>query len=150
MASRNEELDNKSFNWRRTWALAAAIALHSFAFLMLVAPRTAGSGWSASNKARVEQLEAEGRIRPRGRAEIDAAIADGSWTLLDSVEALEAPEDLLDALAGAGVRELWEQQRPGRRKLVLTGLVQAKRPATRTRRIDAAVDALVTRGELPS
>ena len=48
------------------------------------------------------------------------------------------------------MRELWEDQRPGRRKLVLTGLVQAKRPATRTKRIDAAVDALVTDGELPS
>ena len=90
------------------------------------------------------------RGQARGRAVIDAAVADGSWTLLDSVEALEAPDDLLEALAAAGVRDLWEEQRPGRRKLVLLALVQAKKPATRAKRIDAAVDALVTRGELPA
>jgi uncharacterized protein YdeI (YjbR/CyaY-like superfamily) len=132
------------------WIDSTVNALDDLRFLMLVAPRKAGSGWSASNKERIERLEAEGRIRPRGRAVIDAAVADGSWTLLDSVEALEAPDDLLDALGAAGVRDLWEEQRPGRRKLVLLSLVQAKRPATRAKRIDAAVAALVTRGELPS
>ena len=132
------------------WIDSTVNGLDDLRFLMLVSPRKAGSGWSASNKARIERLEAEGRMRPRGRAVIEAAKADGSWTLLDSVEALEAPDDLLAALDEAGVRELWEEQRPGRRKLVLTALVQAKRPATRTKRIDAAVDALVTRGELPS
>ncbi|UDY34465.1 YdeI/OmpD-associated family protein [Dermatobacter hominis] len=132
------------------WIDSTVHALDDLRFLMLVAPRKPGSGWSASNKARIEQLEAAGRMRPQGRTVIEAAKADGSWTLLDSVEALEAPDDLLDALAAAGVRERWDEQRPGRRKLVLLALVQAKRPATRQKRIDAAVDALVAHGELPS
>ena len=38
MASSNEATGQGPFNWRRTWALAVAIALHAFAFLLLVAP----------------------------------------------------------------------------------------------------------------
>ena len=38
MASSNEETGRAPFSWRRTWALAVAIALHSFAFLLLIAP----------------------------------------------------------------------------------------------------------------
>ncbi|MFC6286873.1 YdeI family protein [Nocardioides sp. GCM10027113] len=42
-------------------------------------PRRARSTWSASNVARVERLEAEGRMRPAGRAAVEAAKADGRW-----------------------------------------------------------------------
>src|SRR5574337_779689 len=36
MASSNEETGR--FSWKRTWALAVAIGLHAFAFLLIVAP----------------------------------------------------------------------------------------------------------------
>ena len=42
------------------------------------APRRAQSGWSASNKERVERLMAEGRMAPAGLAAIERAKADGS------------------------------------------------------------------------
>ena len=71
-------------------------------------PRRRGSGWSRPNKERLERLEAAGRIEPAGRAVLDAAKADGSWTLLDSVEALEVPDDLASAFeALPGSREHW-------------------------------------------
>ncbi|KLD78731.1 energy transducer TonB, partial [Xanthomonas hyacinthi DSM 19077] len=38
MASSNESTGQAPFSWGRTSALAVAIALHSFAFLLLVAP----------------------------------------------------------------------------------------------------------------
>ena len=38
MASSNEETGREPFSWKRTWALAVAIGLHAFAFLLLVAP----------------------------------------------------------------------------------------------------------------
>src|ERR1700727_3139486 len=38
MASSNEEIGREPFSWKRTWALAVAIGLHAFAFLLLVAP----------------------------------------------------------------------------------------------------------------
>ncbi len=42
-------------------------------------PRRATSTWSASNRARVERLVAEGRMRPPGRAAVDAARASRRW-----------------------------------------------------------------------
>jgi len=42
-------------------------------------PRTRKSPWSPSNVARVARLEAEGRMRPAGRAAVEAAQVDGRW-----------------------------------------------------------------------
>ena len=50
------------------------------------APRRKGSVWARTNKARVERLEAEGRMTDAGRAVIEQAKADGSWTVLEPVE----------------------------------------------------------------
>ena len=67
---------------------------------------------SRSNKERVERLVAQGLMTPAGLAVIDAAKADGSWTILDDVEAFVVPEDLAAALAAepaaaAEGRTLW-------------------------------------------
>ena len=56
-----------------------------------MSPRKPSSGWSRSNKERVERLEREGLMTDAGRAAIEAAKRNGSWSLLDSVEALEEP-----------------------------------------------------------
>jgi hypothetical protein len=53
---------------------------------LLMTPRKRGSGWARTNKARVEALEAAGLMQAAGRAAVEAAKADGSWTLLDSAE----------------------------------------------------------------
>jgi uncharacterized protein YdeI (YjbR/CyaY-like superfamily) len=106
------------------------------------APRKANSGWAATNKARLERLLAEGRMAPAGLAAIERAKANGSWTLLDSVERLEVPKDLAAAMAArppaATNYAAWP---PGVRKQALTTLVQARRPETRLARIGRIVDA---------
>ena len=71
-------------------------------------PRRKGSLWARSNKERVARLEVEGRMTDAGRAAIEAAKADGSWSILESVEALVMPDDLEAALAGLpGALEQW-------------------------------------------
>jgi uncharacterized protein YdeI (YjbR/CyaY-like superfamily) len=102
-------------------------------------PRRAGSGWAATNKARVARLQAEGRMQPAGQAVVDAAQADGSWTTYDTVEALEVPADLDAALADAGLRGAWDAWPPSVRKQALATLVTAKRPETRVRRVERVV-----------
>lgn len=100
------------------------------------ARRKPGSGWAATNKARVERLMAEGRMAPAGLAAVAVAKANGSWELLDAVERLEVPDDLataLDALQPA--REHWDRFPPSVRKQLLWWVVQAKRPATRATRV---------------
>jgi uncharacterized protein YdeI (YjbR/CyaY-like superfamily) len=101
---------------------------------LLFTPRKPGSGWSRTNKVRIERLMKEGRMEAAGLSKIAAAKRDGSWTLLDSVEALEVPNDLRTALGAVGMRK-FEALTPGRRKEHLRTLVTAKRPETRAKRI---------------
>ena len=67
--------------------------------MLWFAPRQPGTGWSAPNKARIERLLQTGLMHPAGLAKIEQAKADGSWTLLDAVEALALPADLIAAFA---------------------------------------------------
>jgi uncharacterized protein YdeI (YjbR/CyaY-like superfamily) len=48
-------------------------------FLQKYTPRRPGSNWSKVNVDKVVRLEAAGRMRPPGIAEVDAAKADGRW-----------------------------------------------------------------------
>lgn len=99
-------------------------------------PRRKGSLWAASNKARVERLEAAGRMTDAGRAKIEQARADGSWQLLEPVEALVVPDDLaaaFDARPEAWAR--WEGFAPTARRAYLLWVYTAKRAATRGRRV---------------
>jgi uncharacterized protein YdeI (YjbR/CyaY-like superfamily) len=108
--------------------------------MVLVTPRKPGSGWSRPNKLRVERLTEAGALAPAGLAVIEGAKADGSWSLLDGVEALEAPPDLLAALAATpAAAAAWESFTPGARKQVLLWLVTAKRAETRASRIAETV-----------
>lgn len=112
-------------------------------FRQVFTPRKAGSGWSALNKRKIEAMEAQGRMQAAGRARIDAAIADGTWTLLDAVEAQEMPVELQGALAAVPTAlGYYESLTPGRKKTLLRWLNEAKREETRNIRISRIVEAL--------
>lgn len=99
--------------------------------------RKPGSGWARTNKERIVRLEAEGRMLPAGRAVIDAAKADGSWTLLDDVENLIVPDDLAAAFERhPGSRQNFDAFPPSARRAILEWIVQAKREATRAARLE--------------
>jgi len=48
-------------------------------YLQRYTRRRPGSKWSRINIAKVERLTAEGRMRPGGLAEVEAARRDGRW-----------------------------------------------------------------------
>jgi uncharacterized protein YdeI (YjbR/CyaY-like superfamily) len=105
------------------------------------APRKPRSGWAATNKARLERLIAEGRMAPAGLAAIERAKANGSWEMLDSVERMESPADLTDALAARPPAAAnWAAWPAGIRKQALASIAQARRPETRAQRIAKIVD----------
>lgn len=115
--------------------------------MLWFAPRRPASGWSRPNKERVERLLAEGRMMPAGQRLIDLAKANDSWTLLDDVENLVVPPDLDEAFrARPGSREHWDGFPRSVRRGVLEWIVQAKRPATREKRVLETADA-AERGE---
>jgi uncharacterized protein YdeI (YjbR/CyaY-like superfamily) len=124
------------------WIDSTSHALDADRHTVLFTPRKPGGNWAASNKARVERLIAEGRMEPAGLAVVEAAKADGSWNLLDDVEALVVPPDLAAALETdpAAARGFAERP-PGQRKLALYWIASAKREETRSRRVSAVVRA---------
>jgi uncharacterized protein YdeI (YjbR/CyaY-like superfamily) len=83
---------------------------------LLFTPRKAGSGWSRSNKVRIARLLKERRMEAAGLAKIAAAKRDGSWTLLDSVEALEVPDDLRKKRSASRVCGRSTRLRPAARR----------------------------------
>jgi len=104
--------------------------------LLLISPRKPGSAWSAVNKRIVEQLEAEGLMHAAGQSVVNAARADGSWSLLDAVELAIVPDDLAKALAAVpGARGNFDTFPVSARRGILEWITLAKRPDTRARRI---------------
>jgi uncharacterized protein YdeI (YjbR/CyaY-like superfamily) len=130
------------------WVDSTASTLDERRALLWMSPRRKGSAWSRPNKERVVRLEAAGLMRDPGRRAIEAAKADGSWTILDSVEDGIVPDDLAAAFAAnPGAQEHWETFRRSSRKQLLGWIAQAKRPETRAARVAETATA-AARGEL--
>ena len=109
--------------------------------------RKRGSGWARPNKRRIAALEEAGLMTDAGRRVVEAAKADGSWTLLDDVEDLVVPPDLLAAFdAVPGSREQWEAFPRSAERGILEWIVQARTPPTREKRIAETAEQ-AARGE---
>lgn len=114
----------------------------------LFTPRRARSIWSARNVGHIARLTAEGRMRPRGIAEVDRAKADGRWDrAYQGSRDIQVPDDLAAALAAsphaaANFELLTKTNRYG----ILFRLANAKRPETRARHI-ARFIGMLERGE---
>lgn len=110
--------------------------------LQLLTPRKPSSTWSASNKERLARLIPAGLMTERGLRVVEAAKANGSWEILDSVERLEVPDDLAAALdADPAARAYFDGMPPGVRKQNLYFVISARRPGTRAARIAKIVTA---------
>ena len=97
--------------------------------LQLMTPRKSKSGWTRLNRQRVAALEAQGRMTDAGRRAVEAAKANGWWTLYDAVEDLVEPDDLAGALdASPEARTAWDGFPPSARKQMLWWVVSAGRP----------------------
>lgn len=113
-------------------------------YKQVFSPRKKKSVWSAVNKAYIIELEADGLMMQAGRAKIEAAVADGSWTLLDDVEALVIPQELERALRAQSdaLFEKFDALGKSKKKGALYRFFQAKRAPTRQKRIDEIIAEL--------
>ena len=108
--------------------------------MLLVAPRKAGSTWSASNKARVARLVRDGLMTSAGHEKIDRAKKDGSWTFLDDIDQLVVPDDLACALEqNRAAQSEFESFSDSAKKVILLWIKSAKREPTRIERIQETV-----------
>lgn len=123
------------------WVDSLGRALDERRSQLLMTPRKRGSGWSRPNKERIERLAAAGLMAPAGAAVVAAAQADGSWSLLDDVEALIEPDELREALdESPDARRHWDAFPRSAKRAILEWIVQAKRAETRSRRIRETAD----------
>ncbi len=111
-------------------------------------PRRQRSIWSSRNVALAEQLLAEGRMRPAGKAAVERAREDGSWAMAYAGPAtIEVPDDLAAALAAQPqAAATFERLTRRNRYAILYRLSTAKRAETRSRRLEQYV-AMLARGE---
>jgi len=98
--------------------------------------RKAKSNWSRVNKDKVRSLIDQGLMREAGYKSIEIAKENGSWTILDGVEALIIPEDLKEELANSEKAEdYYKALSNSTKKMLLYWVVSAKRKETRQKRI---------------
>lgn len=106
-------------------------------FLLRYTPRRKASVWSEKNTQFVEELISQGRMRPRGQAEIDKAKADGRWDRAYQGQATaQVPEDLQRALdAEPAAKAAFEALKSQPRYHILHQLMIAKTEKARAARI---------------
>ena len=100
------------------------------------------STWSKINKLKIEKLTSENRMSQAGLDIIEIAKENGSWEILDSVEELLIPDDLMSELSKReNATEFFLNLSKSVKKMMLQWIVLAKRPETRQKRILEIADA---------
>lgn len=130
------------------WIDSTSKGLDDERTMMWFTRRRPTSGWSRPNKLRLTRLYAEGLVAAPGDQAVQVAMDNGSWTMLDDVEALVVPPDLAAALQARAATDRWEALGRSAKRAALLWLVEAKRPETRQRRVDEVADRTAA-GERP-
>jgi len=130
------------------WIDSQALSLDERFYLQRFTPRRARSKWSRVNRDKVEELARQGRMKPAGLAQVEAAKSDGRWEAAYASPAnVEVPEDLKHALdANPRAAEFFSTLNKSNRFAVVYQLEDAKKPETRARRLERFV-AMLERGE---
>lgn len=106
-------------------------------YRQIFTPRKLKSVWSKLNKQYIAELIDQGLMMDAGLAKITAAQQDNSWTILDAIEALTMPADLIAALAVSPIaQQNFERFNNSSKKTILFWIESAKRPETRLKRIE--------------
>ncbi|PTS92364.1 hypothetical protein DBR11_27090 [Pedobacter sp. HMWF019] len=105
-------------------------------YMQFFSKRKVKSAWSKINKDKVELLEINGLMKSAGLKCIEMAKQNGSWEMLDGVEALIIPEDLLVVLDEMpAARIYFDSLSKSVKKQLLLRLVVARKEETRKKRI---------------
>lgn len=113
-------------------------------------PRRKRSTWSVRNVGRIARLTEEGRMRPRGLAEVERAQADGRWAAAYEGSAnIQVPPELAAALeASPSAASAFSSLTRQNRYAILHRLATTTNDTTRQRNVAKFV-AMLERGETP-
>lgn len=132
------------------WIDGQKKALDEQHWLQRFTPRRARSLWSKTNREKAQALIESGRMQTCGMAEVVRAQGDGRWNAAyDGARTAVVPPDLQAALdARPRARSFFAQLDGANRYAVLWRVQTAKRPETRSRRIEALVEMLARGGKI--
>lgn len=130
------------------WIDGQKKSLDEASFLQRITPRRARSIWSKKNCEHAERLIAEGRMRPAGLAQVEAAKKDGRWDAAYAGSSeMVIPEDFLAALAKSKKASAFYATLDRTNLFAIYHrLHTAKKPETRLARIERII-AQLARGE---
>ena len=113
-------------------------------WLQRFSPRRPRSIWSRVNRDKALALIARGEMKPAGLREVERAQADGRWeAAYEPPSTMEVPEDLQQALdANPAAAAFFATLDRTNRYAILHRIHVAKKPETRTRRIETFVAML--------
>ena len=118
------------------WIDSTRRTIDSEKYKQYFSKRKAKSNWSKINKDKVKTLIDQGLMEKEGYKSIEIAKGNGSWTILDGVEALIIPEDLKKEFANyKGSKDYFDSLSKSVKKILLHWIVSAKRNETRQKRI---------------
>ncbi|WP_142531392.1 YdeI/OmpD-associated family protein [Pedobacter westerhofensis] len=125
---------------RYGWVNGTARPIDENKFKQYFCKRRPMSTWSKINKEKVERLTSSGQMTPAGIRCIELAKSNGSWSILDDVEALTIPPDLKSAFENEQVGwQFFSKLSISVTKAILQWLVFAKREETRKKRIEEVI-----------
>jgi uncharacterized protein YdeI (YjbR/CyaY-like superfamily) len=130
------------------WIDGQARRVDEATYVQRFTPRRPRSPWSLRNVRTAEAMIADGRMNPRGLAEVERARSDGRWErAYAGPKTAEPHPDFLAALAAnPAAGTFFDTLNSQNRYAIYYRIQDAKRPETRARRIEAFVDRLA-RGE---
>ena len=118
------------------WIDSTKRSIDSEKYKQYFSRRKAKSNWSKINKGKVKTLIDQGFMEEEGYKSIEIAKENGSWTILNGVEALIIPEDLKEEFENyKDSIEYFNSLSKSVKKVLLYWVVSAKRKETRQKRI---------------
>jgi uncharacterized protein YdeI (YjbR/CyaY-like superfamily) len=126
------------------WIDSQAKGLDDKYHLVKFTPRRPRSVWSKINVDRVGRLMAEGKMKPAGLAQVEAAKADGRWEKAYAGQATaEIPQDFKAALAkNKKAADFYESLNKANKYAFIWRLHHVKRAETRAANIEKYIEML--------
>jgi uncharacterized protein YdeI (YjbR/CyaY-like superfamily) len=118
------------------WIDSKRIPIDEEKFMQFFSKRKPNGTWSKVNKEKIKQLIDKGLMTKAGFDIIETSKQNGSWTILDKVEELITPKDLVQEFKNKkGSKAFFLTLSKSVRKAMLQWIVLAKQPETRQKRI---------------
>ena len=146
----NKKSEIKSITWSEAvdvalcfgWIDSKKVKIDAEKAHQFFSKRKPKSTWSKINKEKVEKLKEQGLMTDAGLKSIEIAKENGSWIILDEVEALIIPTDLENAFAERPIaKDFFMSLSKSVKKIILSWLVFAKTTETRQKRIAEIIES---------